>query len=556
LLSKNVGKRGNDIPLLEGAKRAVRGSQHNKAELLRELKVLRKRVAKLRQAEKALRESEEKWRSLVNNAPGIVMTVNRDGTIRFINQTVPGITGRETIGKRIYDYISPKHHDTVRKDLERIFQTGQGNNHEISGVGHQGVLSWYEAKLGPIRQDGRIVASSIVTRDITDRKRAEEALRESEERCRSLTDDVLNSSKVGIFILDNNFNIVWVNQALERYFGLRREEIIGKDKRQLIRRRIKDIFEDPESFVEKVFATYDNNTYIENFECHVLADGKRQDRWLEHWSRPIHSGLFAGGRIEHYTDITRRKKAEETLKTYREQMIRAEHLASLGMLSAAAAHELTQPLTVIRLSVENSLAELEKVSRPGTVIEDLKDVLAEVSHVTSIVDRFRNFTRESPEKVVGELDLKAIAERIVELLEESAWRAKVTVHIEGMDNLPPVHSNREDLEQLFFALVDNAIQAADGSKNRRLNISGAVEDECIELRFSDDCGGIAPENLEKIFEPFFTTKPVGQGTGLGLCVVQRIVSQAGGKVRVKSKAGKGSAFFITLPIGGGGGLTE
>ena len=518
--------------------------------------MLRKRVAKLRQAEKALRQSEEKWRSLVNNAPGIVMTVNRDGTIRFINHTVPGIKDQETISKRIYDYISPEHHDTLRKDLERIFQTGQGNNHEIFGVGRNVPLSRYEARLGHIRQDGCIVDLTIVARDITERKRAEEALRESEKRYRSLTDDVLDSSKVGIFILDNNFKIVWVNQALERYFGLRRQEVIGKDNRRLIRRRIKDIFEDPESFVEKVFATYDNNTYIENFECHVLADGWREDRWLEHWSRPIHSGLFAGGRIEHYTDITGRKKAEETLKLYREEMIRAEHLASLGMLSATVAHELTQPLTVIRLSVENSLAELEKVSRPANVIEDLKDVLAEVSHVTSIVDRFRNFARESPEKVVRELDLKTVAERIVKLLEESAWRAKVTVQVKGMDRLPPVFSNREDLEQLFFALVDNAIQAADGRKSRRLIISGVVKDEYIELRFSDNCGGIAPENLEKIFEPFFTTKPVGQGTGLGLCVLQRIVSQAGGKIRVKSKAGEGSAFFVTLPIGAGGDLTE
>jgi PAS domain S-box-containing protein len=100
---------------------------------------------------------------------------------------------------------------------------------------------------------------------------------------------------------------------LERYFGLRRDKIIGKDKRQLIRERIKDTFEDPESFAENVLATYDDNTYIENFECHVLPDGEREERWLEHWSQPIRSGLYAGGRIEHYTDITERKRAEEAL---------------------------------------------------------------------------------------------------------------------------------------------------------------------------------------------------------------------------------------------------
>jgi PAS domain S-box-containing protein len=145
-------------------------------------------------------------------------------------------------------------------------------------------------------------------------KQTEDALRESELRYRSLIDDVLDTSSVGIFILDSDFQVVWVNQALERYFGLRRKEVVGKDKRQLIRERIKDIFEDPVYFTEKVFATYDDNTYIERFECHIVPGSEREERWLEHWSQPILSGLYAGGRVEHYSDITEYKKAEKELQ--------------------------------------------------------------------------------------------------------------------------------------------------------------------------------------------------------------------------------------------------
>lgn len=141
--------------------------------------------------------------------------------------------------------------------------------------------------------------------------RMERRLRESEETYRSLTEDVLDGSNVGIFVLSADFTVVWVNRTLERFFGLPRGEAIGKDKRQLIRDRIRHIFYDPEEFAEKVTATYANNTYVEEFECHIRAEEGREERWLQHWSKPIGRGLYAGGRIEVYYDITERKRGEE-----------------------------------------------------------------------------------------------------------------------------------------------------------------------------------------------------------------------------------------------------
>ncbi|MCK5513011.1 MAG: PAS domain-containing protein, partial [Deltaproteobacteria bacterium] len=170
-----------------------------------------------------------------------------------------------------------------------------------------------ESDEGPFLKEERYMINAIAERlgKITEQKWAEKMLVETEKKYHSLTDDVLDTSKVGIFILDSDFRVVWVNQALGHYFGIRREEVLDKDKRQLIREQIKNIFEDPEGFSEKVLATYDNNTYVENFACHVLPDGDREERWLQHWSQPIRNGLYAGGRIEHYTDISERKQGEE-----------------------------------------------------------------------------------------------------------------------------------------------------------------------------------------------------------------------------------------------------
>ena len=106
----------------------------------------------------------------------------------------------------------------------------------------------YELFDTPFENSDGSISKFEIFHDVTDRKRAEDALQESEKKYRSLTDDVLDSSAVGIFILDSDFRVVWVNQALEDYFGLQRNEVIGKDKRQLIRERIKGIFEDPDNF--------------------------------------------------------------------------------------------------------------------------------------------------------------------------------------------------------------------------------------------------------------------------------------------------------------------
>ncbi len=134
---------------------------------------------------KLLWESEEKWRLLLENLPNIVLLADHDGTIRYINHTVPGLTPEQVIGKNHLDYIPPEYHDTVKKTIKQVFQTGNIGDYEIKGVGPKGSISWYASRIGPIKSDGQVVAVSIITTDITKKKQTEWELGErlKEFRC-------------------------------------------------------------------------------------------------------------------------------------------------------------------------------------------------------------------------------------------------------------------------------------------------------------------------------------------------------------------------------------
>jgi signal transduction histidine kinase len=186
---------------------------------------------------------------------------------------------------------------------------------------------------------------------------------------------------------------------------------------------------------------------------------------------------------------------------------------------------------------------------PPTVREDLNDGLAGVSDAAAIVGRFRDFARRTSDKKVESVSLAVVARRVVRLLEEGARKARIVLDVGQLDELPALYANGKDVEQVFFALAQNAVQAADGARQRFFRIVGACRDGSVELQFTDDCGGIEPEIRDRVFEPFVTTKPSNEGTGLGLCVVQRIVSQAGGQLTLDSRWGEGTTFVVTLPIG-------
>jgi PAS domain S-box-containing protein len=181
-------------------------------------------ITERKKAEEALRKSEEKWRSLAENAPNVIMIVDRVGTIQFINRTVVDARPEEIVGRSVYDFIDPEHHNVVKKTIEKVFQTGEGRGYEISGVGPKGGVSWYETHVGSIKRDGQIVSVTLITTDITEHKKAEDALRKSESKYRTLLENLPQK----IFLKDKNLVYVSCNENYAGDLEIESNEIAGK----------------------------------------------------------------------------------------------------------------------------------------------------------------------------------------------------------------------------------------------------------------------------------------------------------------------------------------
>ncbi len=451
------------------------------------------------------------------------------------------------INKATLDFIGANRKDVVGKNILSVFHDAKekGLYDRFQKVAETGRPFAVE-EFVPHERFGQVCLSirafkvgegiGIMVSDITERKRAEARLNESEQRYRTLVE----SAGETIATIDRSGVFLFMNGIGARRLGGKPEDYVGKTMWDLFPREIADR---QMTDVRHVIDTGRGISVVTPTEL------KGELRWYNTTVEPLRdrTGKVTAALII-ARDIHERRQVELELEAYRQKMARAERLASLGTLSATLAHELNQPLTVIALAIENSLAELQATPCPQTVVESLRDSLREVSNAASILERFRNFAKKSSQKTISKVDIKTVAERMLGFLKSSAAEARVALRTENMDDLPPVYSNEKDLEQLFFALVQNAIQAADGHEPRELVVGGSVSDGCVVLRFRDDCGGIDEPNVRRIFEPFFTTKASSGGTGLGLCIVERVAERSGGKVRLENRPGEGATFVVTLRI--------
>lgn len=245
------------------------------------------------------------------------------------------------------------------------------------------------------------------------------------------------------------------------------------------------------------------------------------------------------------------------------QLVHADRMASLGLLSASVAHEINNPASFLAVNVRTiqdlwpavasslgpSPSEADK-ARADALAEEMPSILREMedglSRIRLITSELRSFSRTG-QGSVAPLDLAESLRKALRIC-SIQLNGKVEVATRVPEGLPKVVADATKLEQVFVNLVMNAADAMEESPLRELSISAERTDSVIELRFRDSGPGVPDDKAESLFQPFFTTKPAGKGTGLGLYISRGIVEEFGGTLRLEPPSSRGASFLVTLPV--------
>ena len=495
-------------------------------------------ITEKKRSEIALRESERNYRLLINNIPNVVFKGYPDGSIDFFDDKVEAITGYPKelfLSKTLKwnDLIIPEDRKQAKKLFVDALRTHRQYIREYRIRKRDGDIVWLQASSQILCDENeRIDFISGAFLDITERKMAEAALHDSEEKYRSLFDSGPNP----IFVLEpDDLRILDVNPAALDAYGYTKEELLGRTYGELGEFEINPAGLQPDST-----ASWTDWCIINQKARHLKKDGtpfyirvkacpiKYQDR----------EALILAA-----TDITESIEKDA-------QLFQSSKMTTLGEMSAGIAHELTQPLNAIKIGNDYLKRKIEKgqpvtseeLNRVATAVTD------QVQRASEIINRLREFGRK-PDFKKEPVNINTIITDVLKIIGQQLSLNNIKVSYALADNLPTILANPNRLEQVLFNLVTNARDAigqlpddSGGIKTRNIVIETYVDSDDVVCAVADSGSGIAEENRDKIFEPFFTTKEVGKGMGLGLAITYGIVRDYGGSITVKSKEGRGTRF--------------
>jgi two-component system NtrC family sensor kinase len=526
-------------------------------------------------AELALQSSEEKFRQLAENVREVFWIMSPSGDrVLYVSPAYEQVWGRSCAS--LYgnsmawtESIHPDDVEQTRRDFARQLQ-GELIDSVYRIRTPEGQEKWIRDRAFPVRaRNGRRTGIVGLAEDISERKLAEERMRASEERYRELFE---NASDL-VYTFDLNLQITSLNRMAEETMGYRREEALGMTLSDVVGAGQWDR-------VERAVANLGSDHAAAKFEVEVQAkDGRRVN--LEVNPRLIYRDGVAVGIQAIARDVTGRNQAEMELR-------QAQKLESVGRLASGIAHEINTPMQFVGDNVHfledcfsgierilftlhayavpagaggsdpsdlaGELLRLEKEVDTAWMLKEIPEAIRQtldgVERVVTIVRAMKEFAHpESRGRARADLN-KALLNTLTVARNELKYVANVET---DFHDLPLVDCSVSDLNQVFLNLLVNAAHAiADVVRGTEakgtIRLHTEMEDGMVLITIADTGAGIPESIRERIFDPFFTTKEVGRGTGQGLAIARAVIDRHKGKLTFESEVGKGTTFFIRLPI--------
>ncbi|MEE9290481.1 MAG: PAS domain S-box protein [Alphaproteobacteria bacterium] len=573
------------VALIKGAEEGLRQARDNLERLVRErTKKLAKEVADRRRVEEVLRESEKRFRTLIDSSNQGIL-VHRHHRPHYANRTLVRMFGYDTIEDILgldstAALFAPEERARMRGYHEaRLRGEFAPTDYQFKGLRKDGSEIWLNNRAFQIDwEDGPAICTTVF--DITERKRSEKALRESEERLRLILDHLADA----VITIDETGVVQSFSPAAERIFGYAAEEVLGKFINMLM----------PEPYRSE------HDTYLVNYlrtgkakiigmEREVV--GRRKDGTTFPMVLGVSEMQALGKRLfcGIARDLTMRKLREQEKEVLQRELQQAQKLEAIGQLAGGIAHEINTPIQYIG----DNLGFLGKAHGDIATVLEAYGALAQAAREAGVLGD----TIAAVDKVVEEADLDYLLEELPAATEQSltgtdqvsrivlamkefshpgrkeksatdvnaAIESTLTVcrnewkHVADVDTdldaaLPPVVCLAGELNQVFLNLIINgahAIDASGGEGKGCIRVSTRKDADWVEIKVADTGGGIPADIRSKIFDPFFTTKEVGRGTGQGLAICRDIVvNKHGGKIFFETEEGKGTTFVIRLPLDG------
>ena len=500
----------------------------SKQEPLAEIKVLREKL-------NALKISNERFKTLLNNVPMGYQSLDENGDFIEVNDSwceMLGYTREEAIGRNFSEFIHPDLKEAFNEKFREFKTIGHVLGTEFEMIRKDGthIVASFHGRSG-YDEDGSFRQSHCILKDVTEQKRVEEALRESEAKHRSYIDNAPD----GVFVVDRDGHYVEVNGAATELTGYAKDELLNMSVQDLL---FPDDLEEGLRRFKRLVETGRTGSEIDLRK----KDGTGVTVALD--AVKINENRFIG----FCKDITEHVRAEEARKEHEAQLQNAQRLAANGRIVAGIAHEINNPLASIK---SGFMLVREAVSPDHKYAHYVRRIDREIDRMALIVKQM--YQLYSPEsKELTPQDLKAAIDEICLMFERKMKAKRFEFELDLPKEPPKVSAPNGQIYQVLSNLVQNAIQASSPESGRiRIAIRPVNEnDRFLNLDIADRGEGIPPENLPMIFDPFFTTKEGidQEGMGLGLSVSLSMIRSLGGDIAVESKVGEGTTFTLQLPV--------